>query len=137
MRRFLVALTALLVLTGCSDDTTSPDSATGLYVLQTIDDDPLPEPIFSDLEVTLWVVSGYTSLEHDGDYTQSATIVAEYADGTIESEEVSGSGAWKRNGSEILLTDNSNGAEYSLTLSGSSLSEFDEDVDMEFVYQKQ
>ena len=126
VRRALLLL-FVLVLGACDDDAAGPetDPAVGLYVLQTINDQPMPYPLINVLNaLILEQVGGTMRLNEDQTSMQRDSLrwtitndqgVPEMSDTTVVY-----TGTWKRSGNVMEVTDQFNQLQFG-ALSGSRL----------------
>ena len=111
MRRIALLL-AVVTLAACNNDSTSPNgSPVGSYSLRTINGSNLPYT-FSDGSV---VVSDQLSLNSNGTYIDITT----FSNGTNSTEQ----GFWSINNNLISFSDQTDGINYTGSVSGSVLTE--------------
>jgi hypothetical protein len=112
MRKFVFLAAGLVALAACNNDSTSPNgSVTGTYSLQTVNGSSLPFT-FSDGSV---LVSDRLSLNSNGTYVDIAT----FSNSTTSTEQ----GLWSINNNLITFNDQTDGLQYTGSLSGSVLTE--------------
>jgi hypothetical protein len=104
----------------CSGDSTDPSELLiGLYILERIDDQPLPFVLdFVDEDNLLEFVEGSVTLNADGSFVDSATLRLT-ENGVATSETEAASGQWTRQGNTVTFTPTSSDA-YSMTWDGST-----------------
>jgi len=112
MRKLVFLAAGLVALAACNNDSTSPNgSVTGTYSLQTVNGSSLPYT-FSDGSV---LVSDRLSLNSNGTYVDIAT----FSNSTTSTEQ----GLWSINNNLITFNDQTDGLQYTGSLSGSVLTE--------------
>ena len=111
MRR-MAFLMAFVALAACNNDATSPNgSVSGSYSLRTVNGSNLPYT-FSDGSV---LVSDQLTLSSNGSYVDVAT----FSNGATQQEQ----GLWSLNNNLITFNDQTDGINYTASVSGSVLTE--------------
>ena len=109
--RKIALLLAVVALAACNDSTSPNGSATGSYSLRTINGSNLPYT-FQDNSV---LVSDQLTLNSNGTYVD----IARFSDNSSSSEQ----GFWSINNNLITFEDQTDGINYTGSLSGSVLTE--------------
>jgi hypothetical protein len=110
--RKLALLAAVVALAACSNDSTSPNgSVVGSYSLRTINGNSLPYT-FTNGSV---IVTDQLSLRSDGSYVD----IAQFSNGATATEQ----GLWSINNNLITFNDQTDGIQYTGSVSGAVLTE--------------
>ncbi len=101
LRRSLFPL--LLVLAGGCGDSTGPDAIPGLYVLQSVNGDPLPYVLVQQPAFTEEITAGQIQMNGDGTCSVSETFRVD-DEGTVTTFTEDETCTWLANGSAISVT---------------------------------
>ena len=135
LRRTLTLLLAFSLVLACSDSSGPDRGVVGTWRLQTIDGLPLPfslpDPPVTSIEVTAEVIT----LVASGRFTDVNTF--RITDGSkITSETDNAQGSYVVNGSTVTLTYDADGTVYTATVSGDTMTLYDPEIDLTFVYRR-
>jgi hypothetical protein len=135
MRR-LCALLALVLISACNGDSTSPSSGLGTYALQTVNDTEIPFLIDTDNSTySTYITGDVLVLKGDNTYTETVSLVDQFTDGSNDEYTESYSGTWTRTGSTITLTDSDDNTTLTGTLEGTALTIIVEGLTLIYVKQ--
>lgn len=124
MRRLLVlalAAATTMAAAGCSDSTGPGDSLAGSYSLRTVNGSSLPVTVVVSAGYQLDVIGGSINLDAQGNYTGITTYRETYSGQPSTQYNDTITGYWTLTGNQLTLVDNSTGATYTGTVSGSSI----------------
>jgi hypothetical protein len=133
MRRLLLSAAVLVVAAGCgSDNSVAPTvGLSGSYVLEAVNGQPLPYVFTSD-QGTFEVTADQLTLNGDGSYSDLTQLTSATTGEVFQSQEL---GTYSSLNGSITFFDQTDGIEYSGSLSGSVLTEISAGVTE--VFQKQ
>jgi hypothetical protein len=133
MRRFLLTMAtaaSALAVASCSDLTGVRGDVAGVYELETIDGEPLPQPVNDDQFGTVSVVYGEIELFSDGTFIDMYQYVAP---GGVRTQEFSGT--WELEGNSRIRFRTNNGEYFMDRTSGNRISYVD-DTGSRWVYDR-
>lgn len=123
MRAILAGLAMLVAVAGCGGDSTGPREVdvSGAWALRTIAGTALPVTVFESAEFRAEFVDGTLTMRNDGTWDIRVSV-RETDAGTVSSATATGGGNWRRVAAGLMLHDDTDGSEYSATISGRTLS---------------
>jgi hypothetical protein len=125
MKRLFLALMTVAVLGACSDGAlsgTTGGTFAGTYRLITIDGDPLPVFVESNFDFDTYIDDGALVLRSDRTYTVTFRYADVYSDDQVVYDtDVVGEGTWRVSGSNLILTEDSDGSTITAFRSGNIL----------------
>jgi hypothetical protein len=125
MKRLFLALMAVAVLGACSDGAlsgTTAGSYAGTYRLLTIDGEDLPVFIESTSQFDTYIDDGTIVLRSDRTYTVTFRYADVYFDNHVVHQTVIvGEGTWRTSGTQLILTEDSDGSTITAYRSGNIL----------------
>ncbi|HEU5218468.1 MAG TPA: hypothetical protein VFU23_07405 [Gemmatimonadales bacterium] len=115
----LLAAVAAVTVAGCSDTTasTGAEALVGVYILQTVDGQPLPAIVDQSGADMLEVVSGSVSL-HTGLTFDDTTVLRFTISGEVSTETDAATGNFTLSGRTVQFTPSDNSGVYTMTWDG-------------------
>lgn len=135
LRRTLLFVVASSLLLACSDSSGPGSGVTGTWRLQTVNSLPLPFSLPDSPVDKIEITSEVITLVASGRFTDVNSF--RVTDGSnISSETINSEGHYTVEGSTVTFTYDADGAVYTASVSGDTMTLYDGEIDLTFVYRR-